>query len=145
METKERIFEYLNGHHTAVVATLSSQFSNQPMAATIVPKFRADFTCLFSTSVLSRKYANLTTNPKVALVAGFEHDDPYTLQYEGLARGIEKGQPEYLSLLQELEEYRPELGKYIHLPQNAFVEIKPVWVLFSKTDVIPAETTELKF
>jgi len=145
METKERIFEYLNSHTTAVVATLSSQFANQPMVATIVPKFRADFTCLFSTSVLSRKYANLVANPKVAMVVGFAHDDPLTMQYEGLARGIEKGQPEYLSLLQELEEFRPELGQYIHLPQNALVEVKPVWIRFSKTDVYPAQMTEIKF
>mgnify|MGYP000238685307 CR=1 FL=1 len=145
METRETIFSYLNNHKTAVVATLSATYDKQPTAATIVPKFREDFSCIFSTSILSRKYLNLKTNSKVAIVVGFEHDDPFTMQYEGIASGIEEDHQRYFKLVQELEDFRPELGKYLHLPQTAMVVVKPVWVRFSKTDVYPAQTTELIF
>lgn len=145
METRETIFNYLNNHKTAVLATLSSQYYHQPMAATVIPKFRDDFSCIFSTSVLSRKYQSLCANNKVALVVGFEQTDPFTMQYEGLALGIEKGNGNYLAFKNELEEFRPELGKYINLPGTAIVEVKPAWVRFSKTDVIPNQMTELVF
>lgn len=144
MIDKEEILNFLNAHPAGVVSTISVSDQTIPSSATVITHFRSDFSCVFMTSVISKKYENISANPNVSVVIGVDGKDPYTFQYRGLAKGYEKGQGEYLSLLEELEKARPELTRYLHLPQIAIVVVAPKWIRYSKTDEYPAQITEFE-
>ncbi len=77
--------EFLRSNSVAVISTVSSD--GQPESATIYFVVDGKFTFYFMTKNFSRKYTNLETNPKVALVIGTENE-PVTAQIQGTAQRI---------------------------------------------------------
>jgi len=77
--------QFLRSNSVAVISTVASD--GQPESATIYFVVNGKFTFYFMTKNFSRKYTNLETNPKVALVIGTENE-PVTAQIQGTAEKI---------------------------------------------------------
>jgi general stress protein 26 len=79
------VLDHLRHHDLAVLATSSplglSQAALMGIAAT------EEFVLIFDTLTTTRKYANLKSNPRVALVVGCEGEA--TVQFEGEAEELE--------------------------------------------------------
>jgi len=78
------ILDYLDRHPLAVLASASG--AGSPQAALMGIAVAVDLSLVFDTVTTTRKYANLKSNPRVALVIGCE--DEVTLQYEGEAEEL---------------------------------------------------------
>jgi len=78
---QEFIYHQLKQYRLAVLATVWDDY--QPEAAVIGIAVTRQLEILFDTVRTSRKYRNLITQPKVALVIGWDNET--TIQYEGEA------------------------------------------------------------
>ena len=79
--TPEDIFGFVRRHRLAVVATVSD--AGMPEAALMGIATMSDNRIVFDTVKSSRKYANLRTNKRIAIVVGWENE--ITAQLEGVA------------------------------------------------------------
>lgn len=86
---KQEALDFLRKHIIAVVATTDD--AHAPQAATVLYHIDDNMNFYFITRKQTRKYKNLMTNGKVALVVGMG-DGPGTIQVEGEARLIEDGE-----------------------------------------------------
>lgn len=88
----------------------------------------------------SRKFKNITQNPRVSLVIGWEKK---TVQYEGTARELtgqelQDRQKEHLVKNPGAEKYRDE-------PGQVYISISPTWIRFTDATVLPWRVEERKF
>src|SRR5688572_23078061 len=79
-DKREKILQFIKKHDIGVIATTDTV---KPEAAVIEYGETDDLELIFDTFVSSRKYQNLSQNPRVAFVIGW--DDNITVQYEGEA------------------------------------------------------------
>lgn len=86
---KQEALDFLRKHIIAVVATTDD--ANTPQAATVLYHIDDNMNFYFITRRQTRKYKNLMTNRKVALVVGMG-DGPGTIQAEGEAQLMEDGE-----------------------------------------------------
>jgi len=83
-EIKAKALEFLRGQQVAVVSTVSE--SGEPQSAAVTFLVDDEFNILFITRKNTRKFANMTRNPKVAVVVGFDPEHPSTIQMHGTAK-----------------------------------------------------------
>lgn len=76
------VVEFLKNNATAVVSTC---VKNQPEAATVFYVIDDELNLYFVTRRSSRKFKNLSSNNKVAVVVGTDAQNPTTVQMEGEA------------------------------------------------------------
>jgi general stress protein 26 len=86
---KQEALDFLKKHIFAVVASITGD--NMPNAATVLYHIDDDMNLFFMTRKETRKFENLMTNGRVAAVVGLG-DGPGTVQMEGVARLVEKGE-----------------------------------------------------
>ena len=98
-----------------------------PQAAVVGVGVTDDLELVFGTSNQSRKYGNITRNPKVAAVIGW--DGPQTVQYEGEARELSGEEAEKYSEL--YYEKNPQALKHKGRPDQTYFLVKPTWVRYT--------------
>lgn len=150
MQTYSDAIDFLRAHHLAVVSTVSK--SGAPQCATVFfhigdVESASRFHIYFVTRRHTRKFANLTANPSVAMVLGTDLE-PHSVQIEGSVELIETG-----DAIQQLTDMGnrlltdPQLGMlYVgaFFPQNPFGKIEgsdfavfrvtPTWIRYMHPD-----------
>jgi len=137
--TLTQIYDFLNTHNLAVIST-----SNQdvPEAALIGFGQTKDLTLIFGTSTQSRKYQNLQTNTRVALVIGWGEDSK-TVQYEGIATELNKSDVEELVGVYHAKV--PAAVRFQNDPDQTYFKVKPIWLRFSCHKVGEEAAFEFQF
>lgn len=136
--TREELYEFLTAHRWAVEATVTP--SGAPQAAVIGFAATKDLELIFDTLKTSRKYQNMLTSPKMALVIGW--DDAQTLQIEGVADEL-KG-TELDRLKARYFEVFPDGHEREAWEDIAYIRVKPQWFRYSDFRVEPPKIIELK-
>lgn len=119
---KDKMLDFLKEHIFCVISTVGP--NNRPESAFVA--FSNVGTDLYiGTSNESRKFANLTTNPSVAVVIADERGE---VQYEGHAKVVDpqnfsKVEEEHLSKI-------PGSSKYRDDPTQEYLHITPTWIRF---------------
>lgn len=113
------------------LATLSTVGSNgAPESALVAFLELENFEIVFETFYDARKYANLSKNPAVALVTGWDPDTHITFQYEGAATEIpEKETETYIQLF--LQKDTPCTEIFLRNPKVRLFKIAPTWLRYS--------------
>lgn len=140
--TTADVLSFLNRHRWAVVATVSA--NGAPEAALVGIATTGDLEIVFDTTDDTRKFANLKSNAKIALVVGGWVDgDERTLQCEGYADLPEGDELERLK-----EAYFgvfPEGRERQAWPRIAYVRVRPTWLRYSDFNVAPPIISEATF
>ena len=84
---------------------------------------------IMGTSSESRKFRNIQSNPNVAVAIGWSWKDPKTVQYEGVARILEK---EELTKYQEVYFAKhPKAKEFASSPTHVYFIVKPKLIRYS--------------
>lgn len=88
---RNALIQYVRARRLAVLATLSADGHPQAAVVGIAATDAGDL--VFDTTRGSRKFANLSRQPRVALVVGVDWGDEQTVQLEGTAAEIPQDDP----------------------------------------------------
>jgi uncharacterized pyridoxamine 5'-phosphate oxidase family protein len=110
--TRGELLSFLRRYRIAVEATVGPD--GAPQAAVVGIAVSDELELIFDTLASTRKYANLRTNPRVALVVGW--DDGATAQVDGVAHfpegeELERGREARARALQRLRGRAPALHR----------------------------------
>lgn len=133
------ITNFIGKHRLAMLATVSPD--NEPEAAVIEFSQRKNLELIFDTFTTFRKYKNLKSNSRVAVVIGW--DDEITVQYEGIA--IEVVGDELIECKQIHVSKLPESIKFTEMPKIRFFKVIPKWIRYSDLRAEPWESIEFTF
>jgi len=139
-EQKQKIADLLRYQKMGVVSTVSSE--GFPESAWVALSETEDLEIIFGTSRLSRKFENLQTNKRIAVVV-YNEQQRQTLQYEGEVmelHGDEKTSAQEIHLLKH-----PAAKKYSHDIHQSFFKVKPLWIRYTDYHLDPHEIFEVKF
>jgi len=135
--TRKLIHDYLDRHAIAVLASASA--AGAPQAALMGIAVVDDLSLVFDTVTTTRKYANLKSNPRVALVVGCE--DEITLQYEGEAEELAG---DALTAAKAVYFARwPDGRARESWPNIAYFKVMPRWIRHSDFSQPPPRILEL--
>jgi len=132
------LYAFLQQHDHAVLATVSA--AGEPEAALVGVAVTEALELVFDTSSESRKYANLLTNPKVALVVGWEHQA--TLQYEGAARQL--AGDEAVRYKHVYFQCFPAGREREAWPDTVYFVVQPLWLRYSDFSRDPPDIVEFE-
>jgi general stress protein 26 len=122
---KKELFHFIDKCDLAVLASVSS--SSGPQATLMGIAVTAELEVVFDTLKTSRKYQNLTLNPRVAFVIGWENET--TVQYEGQAEELHG--PE-LQLYKEVYFRKwPDGRERENWPNICYFRVRPTWIRYS--------------
>lgn len=130
--TREDLLSFLRGHRLGVAATASND--GTPQAALVGIAVGDELEIVFDTLENTRKFANLRSNPRVALVVGWEREA--TAQLDGVAHF-----PTGADLVRARELYfsvYPDGRDRLAWPGIAHVLVRPTFVRFSDFGKTPA-------
>jgi general stress protein 26 len=133
------VYHFIKRHALGVISTLSDQ--NKPQAALIGIASSENLEIVFDTVKTSRKYKNLLSNPKVALVIGWENES--TVQYEGIATELTgddaaRYKEIYFGVYPDGRERAETWPDIVHF------KITPAWIRYSNFN-IPVVIDEMLF
>jgi uncharacterized protein YhbP (UPF0306 family) len=141
---KQALHEFMGARRFAVMASVSPE--RAPEAALIGYAVTQDFELVFDTTDATRKFANLRTNPKIALVIGWENPQSaqysQTVQYEGIADEPKGGELERLQAV--YFKAFPEHASHREWPGITWFRVKPRWIRHSSY-YRPRSITEFSF
>lgn len=123
-ELKQEVLEALKRFNTCVIATVTED--SRPEAAIVGFSSDDEFGLVVGTSNRTRKYANLSKNPHVAIAIG---DKEVELQYEGVVSPLETEVDS--DWLQEHIRQVPAAKFYYDDPNQVWFKVKPVWIKLS--------------
>jgi hypothetical protein len=129
---RAELFDFLRGHRLAVQASLGP--SGAPQAAVVGIAVSDRLEIVFDTVTASRKYQNLSRDPRVALVIGW--DEEKTAQLEG-----EVDFPTDSELDRVREIYfaaHPDGRDRLSWPGIVHVRLRPTWIRLSDFNQDPA-------
>lgn len=143
--TRVELVEFLRQVPLLTAASISPE--GAPQAAMLGVAVGDDLEIVFDTLDTTRKFRNLSRDPRIALVFGkaggytFGKNDERTLQYEGLAeipvsRELERAQALYFGLF-------PEGRDRLKWPHITYVRARPTWIRFSDYNKNPPIIAEL--
>jgi len=124
-DQKKKVLDFIKSKRLAVLSTLGTH--GFPEAAVVGISELEDLSLIFGTFNTFRKYKNIKTNPRVALVIGW--DNHITLQYEGIATeltGDEKKKAEQVHIHK-----LPNSQKFAELPEQCYFKVKPTWIRYT--------------
>lgn len=122
--SKPQLIAFMDRNELCVISTVNS--SHTPESAIVGFTNNEDLTLFIGTSNKSRKYANLTQSPKVAIVIGGQEAE---VQYEGTAEIIESGA--YRDLVEQKHIKKlPGAAEYRDDPDQVYIKITPSWIRF---------------
>jgi pyridoxine/pyridoxamine 5'-phosphate oxidase len=137
--TKLELYRFLAAHALAVVGSISTE--GAPQSALVGIAVTEDLEIVFDTLNTTRKYRNLTSNPKASVVVGWEGEK--TVQFEGEA---------FLPEGEELARYKgvyfskwPDGVDRQNWPGLVYFVVRPRWIRFSDFDQRPPLIEEMVF
>lgn len=135
--TKDEILEFANKYEVCVVSTSAD---NMPESAIVGFVLTDEMEIIFNTYTTSRKYKNLTINPRVSVVIGFG-DKLKTLQCEGVAQELE-GHDEG----SVMSKYRDHLGFFSRwkVKDMRYFKVRLTWARLSDFSEYPPKELEIK-
>ena len=135
--TRDELYAFMAAHRWAVEATVAP--SGAPQAAVIGFAANERLEIIFDTLKTSRKYQNILSAPKMALVIGW--DDAQTLQVEGVA---DEPTGAALALLKaRYFEVFPDGHEREAWKDIAYIRVKPTWFRYSDFRAEPPTIIEV--
>jgi pyridoxine/pyridoxamine 5'-phosphate oxidase len=138
MHNKQDYYDFLNRHTLAVMSTVHT--NGTPEAALIGFGQTENLELVFGTVNTSRKYTNLTANPHVALVIGWEQSE--TVQYEGTARELSPDELDIVRTSYWLKTPKSEIHN--SNPAQRYFIVTPSWVRYTNLEAGTLKTSELQ-
>jgi general stress protein 26 len=137
---REVIYNFINNHKLGVVSSINADGKSESALVGIAVSEQLEI--IFDTVISSRKYKNITANPFVSLVIGW--DNERTVQYEGEA--------ELLSDDASSEHYReiyytiwPDgRARAATWPGLVHIKVAPKWIRYSNFNE-PVSIEEIRF
>src|SRR5687767_2341326 len=127
---KQTIRDFLHGYDLCVLSTTNAE--GKPESALVGFSDNDTYKLLIGTTTSSRKYANIKTNPNISVVIGW--NEGISLQYEGVARILQKGQ-ELDSYLENHFTKLPGARKYKDNPEQCYIITEPRWLRYTDTNL----------
>ena len=131
--------EFASGQRLGVLSTVSASHESQSalMGIAVAPGFEVVFDTLRTT----RKYGNLSANPRVSLVIGCSSEK--TVQYEGLAEelsgeDLDRWLPIYFAAF-------PDGPERQNWPGMTYFLVRPKWVRYCDYDQRPPLIREFRW
>jgi pyridoxine/pyridoxamine 5'-phosphate oxidase len=121
----EQFLEFVTRRGLAVVATIGQE--GEPQAALVGVAVTTVGEIVFDTLTSSRKYRNISSNPRVALVVGW--DDEVTPQCQGLA-DLPLGEDLVRCQTAYFQQY-PDGRQRSASPDIRHVRVRPGWLRYS--------------
>ena len=122
---RDTLVQFVRARGLAVLATTAADGS--PQAAVVGVAAPPDGGNGLDTTRGSRKLANLTREPRVALVIGSDGDDERTVQLEGTAAEIPADDPAVAAYYQQF----PSGLERADWPEIVYVRVRPRWARYS--------------
>lgn len=122
---RDALVQFARARGLAVLATTSAD--GRPQAAVVGIAVTDDGDIVFDTIRTSRKFANLSRQPRVALVIGFDWADEQTIQLEGTAAEIPPDSPAVAAYHRQFPTGRERAA----WPGIVYVRIRPDWGRYS--------------
>jgi hypothetical protein len=135
--TRDDVLAYARQHRLAVLASTAADGS--PQAAVVGIAVTEGLELIFDTLNTSRKYANLTRDPRAAFVLG---DGAQTLQLQGIAEelggeALARCKRIYFAVWAD----GPARESW---PGITYFRVRPVWLRFSDFSVEPPRIAEIE-
>lgn len=122
-----------------VIATKSDDY---PQSA-VVEYGNDGLTLIFDTNKDSRKFKNISKDPRVSLVIGWDEEANATVQYEGKATLLTGS--ELVHLKQAYFKKNPEAQKWESTEGNVYLKVEPVWIRHTNLNTDPWDITIFEF
>lgn len=123
--TVKDVLDFIKKHDLAVVSTADS--NGKPQSAVVEFAELDDLSIIIDTFTNSKKYKNLQTNNKVAIVIGW--DDNKTVQIDAVAKELSGGELEEVKRVYFKKNERAK--EWENKPGIAYFAFKPSWVRYS--------------
>jgi pyridoxine/pyridoxamine 5'-phosphate oxidase len=136
--THAELLTFLRQHRFAVVSTVHN---GAPQAALIGIAVTDAFDIVFDTVTTSRKYANLISDPRVALVVGWDYGR--TLQIEGVADVLSGDELD--ACKQVYFAMWPDGRERETWPDITYIRVRPRWLRYSDLSAAPPRIEEFTF
>ena len=136
MIDRRELFQYLAAQRYAVEATLGAA---GPQAAVVGIAITEQLEIVFDTLDSTRKAHNLSRDPRIALVVGWENEQ--TAQIEGVA-DLPQGD-DLRRLQRRYFEVWPDGPQRLAWPGIAYVRVRPRWIRYSDFRQSPPRIEEL--
>lgn len=137
--TKAELFEFMNKRRLGVLGSISPE--GEPQSALVGIAITPELEIVFDTTKSTRKYRNLTANPRASFAIGWEAEA--TVQYEGVA---------FEPQGDELQRYReiyfvpyPDGRDRLKWAGITHFVVRPKWIRFSDYAQNPPRIEELVF
>lgn len=141
--TRATVLDFLKIQPMATISTVAKN-SDQPESALIAFTQTEDLEIVFESFAGTRKWNNIKSNPRVALVVGWSLDNYITLQYEGVAAPIsDSGKEVYIQLF--LDKDTPCTEKFLRDPRVQLYKVTPTWIRYSDYTNDKPKIVELDF
>jgi PPOX class probable F420-dependent enzyme len=122
---RDALVQFARSRGLAVLATTSA--GGHPQAAVVGIAITDNGDIVFDTTRTSRKFTNLSRQPRVALVIGFDWADEQTVQLEGTATEIPPNDPAVAAYYKQFPTGRDRAA----WPDIVYVRIHPDWARHS--------------
>lgn len=136
--SRAELLTFIRQHRYAVEATISHTGGPQAALVGFVVNDALEF--FFDAFSSTRKVANLSVDPRIALVIGGAVDDERTVQIEGIVD--EPTGDELLALQQRYFAELPDGKRRANSPGIRYFRVRPRWIRFSDLNVKPARVEE---
>lgn len=126
---KDTVLDFLRIQSMATISTVAKN-SDQPESALVAFTQTQDLEIVFESFVETRKWNNIQSNPRVAMVIGRGLDEHITVQYEGVASLISDQEKEkYIQLF--LDKDTPCTEQFLCDPRARLYKVSPTWIRYS--------------
>ena len=137
-EKKKKILDFIKKERLGIISSINEE--EKPESSVIAFAETDNLEIIFGTSCDFRKYENITNNPNVSFVIGW---DKITIQYEGVAKEV---RGEEFERCKEIQTAKNEASKkYADREDQRYFIIKPKWIRYTNISNEPWEIFEIKF
>lgn len=137
--TKDDLVKFLDQRQFMVISTKSD---NYPQSA-VVEYGNDGLTLVFDTNNNSRKFKNISKDPRVSVVIGWDEETNATVQYEGNATLLDGD--ELNKLKQAYFNKNPEAQKWENAKGNVYFKVEPVWIRHTNLNPDPWDISVFDF
>lgn len=123
------VLNFLKQQPMATISTVAKD-SDQPESALIAFTQTEDLEIVFESFAGTRKWSNIQSNSRVAMVIGWNTDKHITVQYEGVVSLISDQEKEkYIQLF--LDKDTPCTEQFLRDPRARLYKVSPTWIRYA--------------